>query len=183
MHSFGNVGPHFCMWVFPKNHILHDSRSVCVSLVRAPDGWPSYIRIKLFRRFSNLTSEAKVVGGVACVSGHLVPGYWRCLEDGTAPEEVGHWELGLGFYTPIALPVCSPFLLCQDVRGWGPHPAAPPVPTGLQLQCLLLQGRLCPLGFRPKETCKLLHLGHLDKAERKITNSVLGFYFWIWFSF
>lgn len=183
MHSFGYVGLHFCMWVFPKDHILHDSRSVCVSLVRAPEGWPSYIRTKLFRRLPNLTSEAKVVGGVACVSGHLVPGYWRCLEEWTAPEEVGHWSWTSAFTPPSHFLCALGFLLCQDVRGWGPHPAAPPAPTGLQLQCLLLHGKLCPLGFRPKETRKLLHLGHLDKRERKIKNSALGFYFWIWFSF
>lgn len=105
-------------------------------------------------------------------------GRWNCSR--------GSWSLGAGPWLLQSHHTSCVLSVSCSAKMWGGEgPTLRPLlrPQGLLLRCLLLHGRLCPLEFRPKETRKLLHFGHLDKAERKIKYSVLGFYFWIWFSF
>lgn len=157
--TFVHMGP-------PTNLILRDCRSVCISLVRVPEGWSSYAP------YSGAHTHS-------CLS-LLKPRWWWlvCL-DIWSPAGAAwkmellqrSWSLGarLGFYSPTTLPVCSLLPALPRCEAVTPPPpqlhTLRPQPSAARTSA---PDRLCPLRLRPKQTHNLLLLGHLDTAERKI---------------
>lgn len=103
--TFVHMGP-------PTNLILRDCRSVCISLVRVPEGWSSYAPYSGAHTHSCLSLLKPRWWWLVCLDIWSPAGAAWKME---LLQTIGPWELGLAFTVPPHFLCVLFFLLCQDV--------------------------------------------------------------------